>query len=44
MEDKIEWWKGLGEELQADIEITIDDNQILIFIINYQQLSVIEKN
>jgi len=26
MTDKIEWWKGLGEELQADIEITIDDN------------------
>jgi len=25
MTDKIEWWKGLGEELQADIEITIDD-------------------
>ena len=26
MEEKIEWWKGLGEELQADIETTIDDN------------------
>jgi len=26
MEDKIEWWKGLGEELQVDIETTIDDN------------------
>jgi len=26
MVDKIEWWKGLGEELQTDIEITIDDN------------------
>jgi len=26
MTDKIEWWKGLGEELQADIEITVDDN------------------
>jgi len=26
MEEKIEWWKGLGEELQVDIEITIDDN------------------
>jgi len=26
MTDKIEWWKGLGEELQADIEITIDGN------------------
>jgi len=26
MTDKIEWWKGLGEELQADIEVTIDDN------------------
>jgi len=26
MTNKIEWWKGLGEELQADIEITIDEN------------------
>jgi len=26
MEEKIEWWKGLGEELQADIEVVIDDN------------------
>jgi len=26
MTDKIEWWKGLGEELQADIEVTIDNN------------------
>jgi len=26
MADKIEWWKGLGEELQVDIETTIDDN------------------
>jgi len=26
MTNKIEWWKGLGEELQADIEFTIDDN------------------
>jgi hypothetical protein len=26
MTDKIEWWKGLGEELQVDIETTIDDN------------------
>jgi len=26
MEEKIEWWKGLGEELQADIETTIDEN------------------
>jgi len=26
MEEKIEWWKGLGEELQVDIETTIDDN------------------
>ena len=26
MEEKIEWWKGLGEELQADIEILIDEN------------------
>jgi len=25
MTDKIEWWKGLGEELQVDIETTIDD-------------------
>jgi len=24
MEDKIEWWKGLGEELQDDIEITLE--------------------
>jgi len=26
MEEKIEWWKGLGEELQVDIETTIDGN------------------
>jgi len=26
MEEKIEWWKGLGEELQVDIETTIDEN------------------
>jgi len=26
MVDKIEWWKGLGEELQVDIETTIGDN------------------
>jgi len=26
MADKIEWWKGLGEELQVDIETTIDEN------------------
>jgi len=26
MEEKIEWWKGLGEELQVDIETTIDNN------------------
>jgi len=26
MEEKIEWWKGLGEELQTDIEVTLDDN------------------
>jgi len=26
MEEKIEWWKGLGEELQVDIEILIDEN------------------
>ena len=24
MTDKIEWWKGLGDELQGDIEITLD--------------------
>jgi len=24
MEDKIEWWKGLGEELQDDIEVSIN--------------------
>jgi len=24
MEEKIEWWKGLGEELQKDIEITLE--------------------
>jgi len=24
MVDKIEWWKGLGEELQKDIEITLE--------------------
>ena len=23
MEEKIEWWKGLGEKLQADIEVLI---------------------
>jgi len=26
MEEKIEWWKGLGEKLQADIEVLIDGN------------------
>jgi len=26
MEEMIEWWKGLGEELQADIEISIKEN------------------
>jgi len=26
MVDKIEWWKGLGEELQSDIEVLIDEN------------------
>jgi len=26
MEEKIEWWKGLGEELQIDIEVAIDEN------------------
>jgi len=24
MKDKIEWWKGLGEELQDDIEISLE--------------------
>jgi len=24
MEEKIEWWKGLGEELQNDIEISLE--------------------
>jgi len=24
MADKIEWWKGLGEELQEDIEISLE--------------------
>jgi len=24
MEEKIEWWKGLGEKLQTDIEISIE--------------------
>jgi len=24
MADKIEWWKGLGEELQEDIEISVE--------------------
>jgi hypothetical protein len=26
MVDKIEWWKGLGEKLQSDIEVLIDEN------------------
>jgi len=26
MEEKIEWWKGLGEELQIDIEVSINEN------------------
>jgi len=26
MEEKIEWWKGLGEELQTDIEVSINEN------------------
>jgi len=26
MEDKIEWWIGLGDELQNDIEVVIDEN------------------
>jgi len=26
MEDKIEWWKGLGEELQDDIEVSVNEN------------------
>jgi len=25
MEEKIEWWKGLGEELQTDIEVSINE-------------------
>ena len=25
MEQKIEWWKGLGEELQVDIETIVDE-------------------
>jgi len=25
MEEKIEWWKGLGEELQTDIEVLISE-------------------
>jgi len=24
MTDKIEWWKGLGDELQDDIEISLE--------------------
>jgi len=26
MKEKIEWWKGLGEELQTDIEVSINEN------------------
>jgi len=26
MEEKIKWWKGLGEELQTDIEVSISEN------------------
>jgi len=26
MEEKIEWWIGLGDELQNDIEVSIDEN------------------
>jgi len=26
MEEKIEWWKGLGEELQTDIEVSINED------------------
>jgi len=25
-EESIEWWKGLGEELQVDIETITDEN------------------
>jgi len=25
MEEKIKWWKGLGEELQTDIEVSINE-------------------
>jgi len=25
-EESIEWWKGLGEELQIDIEAVTDEN------------------
>jgi hypothetical protein len=25
MAEKIEWWKGLGEELQTDIEVSINE-------------------
>jgi len=25
MEEKIEWWIGLGEDLQDDIEITLEN-------------------
>jgi len=25
MAEKIEWWKGLGEELETDIEISINE-------------------
>jgi len=26
MEEKIKWWKGLGDELQIDIEVSINEN------------------
>jgi len=25
-EKSIEWWKGLGKELEVDIETTVDDD------------------
>jgi len=25
-EESIEWWKGLGEELQVDIETIVDED------------------
>jgi len=28
MEEKIEWWKGLGEELQTDIEVLVNEDKL----------------